>query len=208
MAKHWNEHLSDIKMDDSGDYNYRGSFYVLDSKDGSSDDEKTRRFIFGVTIPAFLILVASVIGGILPATGATNTWYVMLPFGLTIIIGGVIVYFVTRLTKALITNEPSMMYSSNGQKRGLVREYVFDKTWHRIGVLTKAVIITSIITIFTEAAYLVIFGKGEHFFGAVILICSMVMSSLLGTMLLHRYNAIKWRKIKERGLNGAEEIDQ
>ena len=240
--KNWNDHLSDFNLEDSGDYNYRGAFYAIASRDKS---------LMGMLVLSLLMLLAAVIGGVFPATGATDTWYVILPFGLSIAISGVLAYHVFRIVRAYYSKEASSTsglmpvdHASNpgpvdnsetrsnpkehletnrnpeeGQEfdasnpgpvgnaetdpegffdrsgRGLVREYIYNKTWPRIGPMTKAVTLMAALTIITETAHLIVNGKGEHFGGAILLLVCMAVTSGLSLLILSVYNSIKWLKL-------------
>lgn len=190
--KYWNDHLSNFKLEDSGEYNYRGSFYALDSvgdyqRDSMGRDFISRRFLIALWPYIIISLAASLLAGMFPATGAMNTWYVILPFGLTIAMGFLLVYHLAKLTKGLFT----------GDQRGMVREYIFDKTWNRIGAFTKVMLVTSVLTIVLEVFHLLIKGKGDHFSGAVILLICMALTALSAGVLLHHYTRVKWQKIAE-----------
>ena len=224
--KNWNDHLSDFNLDDSGDYNYRGAFYaIIDSEQvggneyGENESSNLSQLeetlptrsvsLMGILVVALLILLFTVLCGVFPATGATDTWYVILPFGLTIALSGVLVYHIFRLFRAFYSKEASSIsgllpenaaeqnaiFDKNGI--GLVREYVFIKTWPRFSPLTKAVMILSIITIFTESIHLVMKGRGAHFGGAVLLLICMVLTALLSLVLLRRYNEVKWQRMSK-----------
>ena len=196
--RNWNDHLSDFSLEESGDYNYRGSFYTIASAikddnvppyDGTESKAKGNELITMVII-SLLALLFAVLGGIFPATGATNTWYVILPFGLTIAFSGVLFYHMVKLARAFHSKEVAFGYRS-----GLVREYIYEKTWPRIGPLAKITTLTAIITLITETLFLLMNGKGEHFGGAILLLACMLITGALEVVLLYRYNAIKWRKI-------------
>lgn len=232
MAKKYrNDHLKDFSLEDSGDYNYQGAFYALtgigkdtdgadrgnslDSSKGLGEAKKAGALIWLLVIIA---LAASLLAGMFPATGATDTWYVILPFGLSIAIGFVVIYHVARLSKAFLSKEASgtsnlevlldddsenhseqyrgnanPIYSKDGV--GLVREYIFDKTWPRLSPLTKALMVTSVITVISETLHIVIKGRGDHFGGAILLIALMLVNAICSGLLLHRYNGVKWLKI-------------
>ena len=183
--KHWNDYLTDIRLQDSGEYSYSGAYYKPDY------DQETKnpvgRFI-KETIPFGILALASALaGGVLPATGATDTWYVILPFGLSIVMGFVLVYHLGKLVY-------QMHY---GKDNGLVRAYVYDKTWPRLTPITKVMIFTSILTIIAEVIHLVVFGKGSHFTGALFLLFCMVVTTVSGGVLLRAYNRVKWLKIEK-----------
>ncbi len=354
MAKrNWNDHLSDFSLEDSGDYNYRGAFYatvdatvnlaVDVAKDATVDtgqtltvasQRKSREVsLMKMFVISLFILFAAVFGGVFPATGATDTWYVILPFGLTIAVSGVLAYHVLRLTMAFYTKEASntsglrsvnaeahdagnqvsdqasntsglrpvnaeahdagnqasdQASSTSGLRSvnaeahdagnqasdqasstsglrpvnaeahdagnqvsdqassiasgeqigaetnavdiqassissgeqisaennavdiqanfdkngiGLVREYIFLKTWPRLTPMTKAVMVLSIITVITEALHLLIKGRGDHFGGAVLLLVCMLITAGLSTVLLRCYDRLKWQRLsKNSGL--------
>ena len=84
---------------------------------------------------------------------------------------------------------------------GLVREYIFLKTWPRLTPMTKAVMVLSIITVITEALHLLIKGRGDHFGGAVLLLVCMLITAGLSTVLLRCYDRLKWQRLsKNSGL--------
>ena len=214
--KNRNSHLSDIKLDDSGDYNYQGDFYALEY------DGAHQAFIMRLWPLTIIALLAEIIAGLFPATGASDTWYVILSFGITISLVLVIIYHLFKLTASLLSKDPSKIYSSkdSGESNsseshsskvlskedsfkknngvGLVREYIYQKTWPRLIPLTKGMAITSALTLILEVLHLMLKGKGNHFGGAVLFLICTVITSAISLALLHCYNGIKWRKIAKR----------
>ena len=181
--KYWNDYLTDIRLQDSGEYDYHGAYYSPDY--GEACKKPTEKFAKETAPFAALALVASLLGGLFPATGATDTWYVILPFGLTIALNFVIVYHLGKLIHSMIF----------GRDKALVREYVYDKTFPRLKPITKGMISVAAITIIAEVFHLVIYGKGSHFGGAVLLLFCMAISALSGVVLLYAFNRVKWLKI-------------
>ncbi len=224
--KHWNDHLSNFSLEDSGDYNYRGAFFAINGTKDETPNEIVN-LILPIWILGILSLLSVGIAGMFPATGATDTWYVILPFGITIAMACVILYHLAKLTKALLSREASSVHnlrpvqnetigeSENGEAiggegeefvfgsnpiydkdgKGLVREYIYEKTWPRLMPMTKVMLATAVITVVTEIMHLAINGKGNHFGGALLLIILVLVNAMCGGLLLYRYNTVKWLKI-------------
>lgn len=205
MAKHWNDYLRDIKLEDSGEYNYRGSFYALNEIGPNlavkyTIEEKSQKFAVISFALSLLALLFSVIGGLFPATGAMTTWYVILPFGLTIAFSGLLFYHYVKLIKGLMTLEKSSISHLNVESKkgiGMVRGYIYEKTWPRIRTFNIIQLVCGVLTLIAETLHLVLYGKGEHFGGAIILLISVALSSICGGLLLYRYNGVKWLKMNE-----------
>ena len=198
--KYWNDHLSNFNLEDSGEYRYDGAFYAL------VGDHKKITLKFSVS--AILTFVAIIASGFFPATGAMDTWYVVLPFGLTFVMSGVVLYKV--LTWARAVNAPDysikgvlsaeedfpedFSYSRDGC--GLLREYKYEKTVPKIPGLLIALSVLSGITFFDEVLYLLTHGKGEHFVGAILLVLVMAFVAVTSLLTLKAFKAQKWLKLQ------------
>ena len=207
--KYWNDHLSDIRLESSGQYSYQGAFYKVEEistrPDKQADVGKQadvdkqaqqgdlyKKFLIYTWIPIAISIIALILAGMFPATGAMNTWYVLIPYGASVVSIGFITYYMARLTKGML----SLEYRS-GRDEGMVREYIYQKTWPRINPFTKALIVFTGITLFGEVFYLIKNGKGEYFGGAILLLMCMAIVVASSLALLHRSTTIKWRKIAE-----------
>ena len=199
--KYWNDHLSDFNLEDAGEYRYDGAFYAL-----VGDYKRiTLRFV----LVAVLIFVSIIAAGFQPATGAMDTWYVVLPFGLTFLMSGIVLYKTITWANALRSDDYSIKgvlsshedfpedfsYNKNGE--GLLREYKYDKTVPKMPGLLIALTAFSAITFVDEVFYLVTHGKGEYFRGAIILLFAMALVACLSLYLLWRFKGQKWLKLHQ-----------
>ena len=174
QRKYWNDHLRDMYLDEDGEYSYRGAFYEIQG------DGKV------INLRAWLLVaiidVALIASGLFPATGAMDTWYVILPYAATIICAGFVTYYMARWT-------------IRGVQR--LREYIYKKTILRLNGATRALSILGIITAILEGFHLIMNGMGEHPKGAIILIICAVLTGVLGNILFRSIKAQEWLNLAE-----------
>ena len=199
--KYWNDHLSNFNLEDSGEYRYDGAFYAL------VGDYKRITLRFGLV--AVLIFVSIIAAGFQPATGAMDTWYVVLPFGLTFLMSGIVLYKILTWANAVRTDDYSIKgvlssdedfpedFSYNKDGTGLLREYKYDKTVPKIPGLLIALMVFAAITFVDEVFYLITHGKGEHFTGAIVLVFAMALVAGLSLYLLRGFKGQKWLKLQQ-----------
>lgn len=174
QRKYWNEHLTDMYLDEEGEYSYRGNYY---SVKGDGKGINRRALALALAIDALLIL-----SGLFPATGAMETWYVIIPYALTIIFAGFTTYYVGRWTY-------------RGPEK--LREYIYKKTITRLPGAALGIAIASGITALAEIAHLFANGMGEYPKGAIILTICVLATSFLGYNLWKFINNQEWLNLAE-----------
>lgn len=170
--KYWNDYLKDTRLEDDGKYSYTGAHYDLQGTKGDA--------IKGLILAAATFL-AAVSGGILPATGAMDTWYVIIPYATTIALSGFNLYY-------------GIKWIHWGGVH--LRTYVYEKTIPRIPKVSKAISIAAFITLAGEIFHLITHGMGEHPKGAVVLMISVAVTGVLGIALFRHLKGLEWLNSK------------
>lgn len=162
--------LQDFEKNIHGEYEYRGAMYRFSGN--------YRTFMIKAWALVLAIVALVITAGILPATGAMDTWYVVIPFAVTIGAAGFCCY---RLVQ----------WSSGN---GLIREYNYEKTVTSFPKTIKVLIGAAGVTLFTEGTHLILNGMGEYPTGAVVLLVSMAIIIVLGILLERLVSLISWEK--------------
>ena len=160
--------LQDIRKDESGTYTYQGEMYKFRGDFGA---HIKKGWIF-----TCIIALAAVGGGLLPATGMMDTWYVIIPYAATVGAAGFIVY--------------RMVHWTSG--KGELRSYNYERTARNFGVNIYILLVTSVITLVSETVHLFINGLGEYGKGAIILLICMTIAFLGGLALLKHIKSAEW----------------
>lgn len=174
QRKYWNDHLMDMHLNEEGEYDYKGVHYEIQ---GDGKAAAIKALIMSLSIDALLITA-----GIIPASGAMDTWYVIMPFAITIVIAGFLTYYTIK-------------WLYRGPKR--LRGYVYNKTVVRIPGFAMAASIIAAITLIMEVFYLITHGMGEYPKGAFFLMISVLLTAVLGLVLCRSVKAQEWLKIEE-----------
>lgn len=127
-------YLRDFKINDAGEYEYKGSVYVLDETNITLKQVKTK-----VGIYACIVIACYVLCGFLKADGLINAFYVTLPFVFGFFVDCVLSY---KIFTFIFGRYP-------------VRSYEYKKTIDKYDGYLIAVVILAIATILGEAFYLV-----------------------------------------------------
>ena len=162
--------LQDIHRYDDDHYVYKGEEYRF-----SGDFKSYISKFWALGSGAFL---AALTGGLLPATGAMNTWYVILPYAATLIGTCLMLY---RLYK----------WSAG---KGVLRAYEYQRTAKGAKNNILAIGIGAFVTFLGEAFYLIGNGMGDHPTGAIVLLVTMAITLAISiVMRIHnKYN--NWEK--------------
>ena len=175
QRKYWNDHLRNMYLDEEGSYSYQGTYRTIKG-DGKAINKKA--WVFVAIMDAAVLL-----SGIFPATGAMDTWYVLIPYAASIICCGFITYYMFKWTTKGVST---------------LREYVYERTWPRIGPATLSATISSGITLIMETFFLVRNGMGEHPKGAILLLICCMTTSVLGWFLSRFIKTQEWLNLAEK----------
>lgn len=171
--KYWNDYLNNTRLNDKGEYSYTGGYYEI--KGGKETSIKA-------LVLAALMSLFSVLGGIMPASGAMETWYVIIPYALTVILSCFCFYYTIK------------WFYWGGVK---LREHVYERTIPRLVTTSRGVGIAGIISLVTETLYLITHGLGEHGKGAIILIICVILTSAIGWFLFKFIKSQEWLNLAE-----------
>ena len=163
--------LQDIEKDSSGNYAYKGVIYRF------RGDFKA--FILKAWALMALVVALVILGGLFPATGAMDTWYVIIPYASTVAASGFMVYRLVIWTGG----------------KGELRSYEFERTARRTEMNLYILIFLAIVTLALEIMHLVVFGLGEYPKGAILLMISMALTAGLGVLTLKHFNKANWENI-------------
>ena len=169
QRKYWNDHLKDMYLDEEGTYSYKGAHYTVE---GDGKAINMRALIVTLLMDAALLAT-----GMVPASGAVDTWYVIIPYTTAVIFSGFLTYYIGRWTY----RGPSSL-----------REYIYKKTVLRIPGSALGASIVSLITLVCEAIYLILNGMGKYPKGAILLIICMLITASLGYYLFEFIKKQKW----------------
>ena len=168
--------LQDIKKNLQGHYDYMGPVYVFG---GESADYK--QFRLRAWTLSLICALCAIAGGIVPATGAMDTWYVILPYGATVLSAGLVIYRVVQWT----------------QNNGVLREYTYEKAGKGFPINIKGLMASATITLVMEIYHLARYGMGEYPIGALILVISMALTIVFGRMLDIEVSRQSWTRFNQ-----------
>ncbi|MBR2810265.1 MAG: hypothetical protein IKD69_02690 [Solobacterium sp.] len=131
--KHKYEYLKEFHVNDKGDYEFAGRIYVHDDTQIPLRTVMTNLFLC-----TGIILAGLIIAGVLPAGGLMNAFYVILPFAVSIGIGGYLTMILLELARS----------------RGSLRDYRYEKTVLRLEGVCKTLLITLIMSFIGEVIFL------------------------------------------------------
>ena len=162
--------LQDFEKNAEGKYEYRGTTYRF-----SGDFAYFMKRSWTLMV---LIIIAVISGGLLPATGAMDTWYVLIPYGITVGAAGFCCY--------------RLIQWSGG--KGVIREYNYAKSVRGLPMSVKVLIWAASTTFFLELFYLVSNGMGDYPLGAVVLLISTAITVILAMVLERLISLQSWEK--------------
>lgn len=140
--KRWNRYskASQFTPGAGGELAYTGRYYTFQETEVSYRESMRRRTVFAVGST-----VAVLICGFMPVPALVNTWYVLLPYMLTVL---AVVSQIWALCRMAYWGNP-------------LREYVYDTTVKQLPVRTIMAMILSMCTLCGQICYLVLHGLQE-----------------------------------------------
>ena len=127
--------LDEIKLEDSGQYAYKGSHMKF-----AGDDDAYRAFRLKLGVLASLLAAFAVAAGCLNVGELDNTYYVLIPYMLEVVLTAAFVWSAVRLLL----------------KGTLVRAYVFTQTARRLPVLAILIAASAAATAVAAAVHLIL----------------------------------------------------
>ena len=151
-----------------GKYVYSGPLYSPDKSNITAKKANVRRMLFSIGITAL-----SAICGFLPVPGLGNTFYVLVPYALTLIFAAVSLWKAGRIAHW------------GGEN---LREYVYNTTVVRLPWLLVLCALFAVLSVVGEALYLILNGinKADLPFAIIFFFISAVVSVLI----------LIWRKVE------------
>ncbi len=160
--KRWNRgaKASQFTRGAGGELAYTGRHYTFCEQDVSYQESMRRRIALAAGAT-----VAVLACGFMPIPALVNTWYVLVPYMLTVLAVASLVWAVCRI----------------GYWGNPLREYVYDTTVKQLPIRTLLTMILSMCTLCGQICYLVLHGlqEGRYFFDfaflallIVIFVCS------------------------------------
>ncbi len=125
--------LDDIQLEDSGQYAYKGSHMKF-----SGDDAAYRAFRVKLGVCAALLAAATVAAGFLDVGELDNTYWVLIPYMLEVVLTAAFVWAAARLLLNV----------------AVVRSYVFAQTARRLPVLAVLIALSAAATAVAAAVLL------------------------------------------------------
>ena len=126
----------------NGNYTYIGPLYSISTESGiSAKKAGTRRIIISIVIAAL-----SLVCGLLPVPGMSNTFYVIIPYALTLIFAAAILYKSSRIA-----------YWGNDK----LREYVYNSTVKQLPILAVFCAVFACVSVAGEGLCLILEGMAS-----------------------------------------------
>ena len=160
----------------NGNYVYTGPLYSLSTEANiTANQAGVRRLLFGGVIIALSLLC-----GILPVPGMSNTFYVIVPFAGTLVFASVSLWKSARIT----------YWGSDS-----LREYVFETTAKQLPVHTLVCAVFAVISVIGEAFYLVFEGIDPAKLPiAVVFLTAHASIAALAMIWRKREASLKWEQ--------------
>ena len=170
------QYLKQMKETESGGYAYAGDFYRLK---GDAENGRRQRILIGAGA-ALLVLI--VIGsGVIDAAGASDAFYVILPF-----IGEVSALFI------LCWNAVKLF-----AKKGIYREYVLETVLTRIPGAARMLSIFAAAGFLLSVYYLTRHGMEGHVFKSILYPALKLAAAGLSEGYRQFFEAREWEKVRE-----------
>lgn len=130
-----NAYLDDFQKSASGEYIYNGKFLEFNGDENLFKSIKLRMYVLTA-----IGVVISLVSGILPVPGAIDSWYIILPYALEIILLCMGLY-------------KELRFFRNGKK---VREYIYEKTFKEFKGIFYTALIGSTLSLLGETIYAIL----------------------------------------------------
>ena len=168
------DHLKNFIKDANGEYHYAGDYYVLK---GDKARAMSASQFFSVLTEILLI-----VAGLFPAGGVMDTWYVIIPYGVSVVLGGVIIYRTSQWVKG----------------HGEITEFVHEKSIVKMPANRKAMMIVLGVAFLGEVIWLLIHGRGYYFAGSILFLFCVGDALLLQITALRSEQKLEWvREVQE-----------
>lgn len=159
----------------NGNYIYTGPLYSLCSAKLTAKRAGVRRLLFGGSVFAL-----SLICGLIPVPGLGNTFYVIVPYALSLVFAAVLLWKSARIAY--------WRYDD-------LREYVYETTVKQLPVLTLFCAVFAGVSVAGEALCLIIDGVDtENLPAAIFFIIAHAAIAILAPIWRKFEAALKWEK--------------
>lgn len=171
--------VSSIKQGADGKYAFSGAHYEF-----NGTHEEYRKLKTSLIIESVLITCLWGIGGSIPAVGMMNTFWVIIPYFICLLIaGGSAVWGAVRILYA-------------GKK---MRDYVYRATVPSVPKRAVATVICAALSIIAEAVYVIIYGFGNEVIFTIVEFALMICIAISAVALNKTVKSSNW-EIKEKSL--------
>ena len=130
--------------------------------------------LFYSVLTEILLIVA----GLFPAGGVMDTWYVVFPYGVSVVLGAVIIYRTAQWAKG----------------HGEITEYVYEKSIKGMPNRRKALMIILGVAFIGELIWLLIHGRQVYFAGSILFLFCAGDAVLLQLTALHAEKKLEWER--------------
>ena len=162
------EHLQNFIQDANGEYHYAGDYFVLQGDRARAMSTS----LFFCVLTEILLIVA----GLFPAGGVMDTWYVVLPYGIAVVLGGAIVYRTAQWTRG----------------HGEITEFIYEKCVKKMPARRRAMMIILGIAFIGEVIWLLIHGRSYYFGGSILFLFCVGDALLLQITALRSEQKLEW----------------
>lgn len=173
LKKKSKPYLDDIKKNEQGKYVYEGRHYAWDLEGKSRGHA-----LMGLWIPAFVMILAQVAGGFLPAPGMGNCFYLILPYAAGLLSSVSVVWALGKFCAA-------------GER---VREYVYQAVKEQVPFRTALTAACAALAAAGEAVYVFRHGAEEN--ALYVVLFFIIEAVVCGAALRIRviFVHIKWKQ--------------
>ena len=176
MASKREKKLKDIKMTESGQYEYTGAYYVIDESNAGSALSIRKQLV--LLLAALIALV--IVSGLSKAEAATQAFYVILPYA-----GEALSLFILGwgLVSILAAKDK-------------IRESVIERSRGKIIGGATMLALFAVIGAICCFIYLAIHGAGDALSDTLLYIASKLLTASFAMRLRRVYTSIKWIEIE------------
>ena len=157
------KYLENFEKDDNGEWQYKGGYYTFANP--NADEKRLKK---NMLICSVIALLGGLGGGLIPAPGSLDIWYVVLPLALTFLMAALLLY------------KSACLYTAKSP----LRDYDYKSTLGTAGLWNTGLMIAAGCTVIGEIIFLCLHGMEGVQTAILFLICETM--AFVGSVL--------WRK--------------
>jgi hypothetical protein len=167
------DYLNDFHKTASGEYVYEGNYYYC-----TADAGARKRLMVKLCVLSAVSLIAMIASGCFMAPGMDNCVYVILPYGLALVMTVSVVWGVCRLV-------------SGGDP---LKEYIYLATVDKLPLRGGVAAALSVLALVGETIYLICKGAGDRLAYAIVYLVLQIVSALANFLVVKLISSNTWEK--------------